>query len=246
MVLAVLGLSLLSAVALGARQGGVLRIRAMDLQNIDPMKLLGRNDDIHVASQIFDSLVILGKDDFLPKPELATSWELVDDTTWIFHLREGAMFQDDNEVFPKGQAREVVADDVAYSIQRAKELAPNLNLASITSVRAIDRYTVLVILSQAVRQVLQGHGTDGLVGMRTGKEEELFRTVADAQHADRLPIRGPADGHEANRLRVLPGQALGAPVQLIHGQEPLVVRDITQHGIQFHVRPFHERENGPV
>ncbi|MBC7092441.1 ABC transporter substrate-binding protein [Candidatus Bipolaricaulota bacterium] len=143
-VLALLGLSLLSAVALGARQGGVLRIRAMDLQNIDPMKLLGRNDDIHVASQIFDSLVILGKDDFLPKPELATSWELVDDTTWIFHLREGAMFQDDNEVFPKGQAREVVADDVVYSIQRAKELAPNLNLASITSVRAIDRYTVEV------------------------------------------------------------------------------------------------------
>ncbi|MGC9529204.1 MAG: ABC transporter substrate-binding protein [Candidatus Bipolaricaulaceae bacterium] len=135
----------LAGAGVGAQQtGGILRIRAMDLQNVDPMQLLGRNDDIHVASQVFDQLVILGKDDFQPKPELAVSWELVDDTTWIFHLRQGVTFQDGNEVFPEGEGREAVADDVVYSVNRAKEMAANLNLEGIADVRALDRYTVEV------------------------------------------------------------------------------------------------------
>lgn len=135
---------LLGASGVAQQQGGVLRIRAMDLQNIDPMQLLGRNDDIHVASQVFDQLVILSRDDFSPQPSLAKSWELVDELTWRFYLREGVMFHDGNEVFPEGESREVVADDVVFSIDRAKEMAAGINLVNVVSARAVDRYTLEV------------------------------------------------------------------------------------------------------
>ena len=121
-----------------------LRYAVGDLENIDPMDLGGRNADISVASQICDNLVFLGKDDFLPKPELAVSWEAVDDLTWIFHIREGVMFQDGNAVFAEGEARELTADDVVYSINRAKEMATYLVLGEIESATAVDRYTVEV------------------------------------------------------------------------------------------------------
>lgn len=132
---------LVGVVGLGAQTGGVLRIRALQLQNIDAHKLLGRNDDISVAYQVYDPLIHLDQN-LMPRPALAVSWEYIDDTTWIFHLRHGVMFQDGNEVFPEGQGREVVADDVVYSIYRAKELATDLDLRAIVSARAIDPYTV--------------------------------------------------------------------------------------------------------
>lgn len=156
-VIVILFLAVFSLAAISASAQQVLKISAKDLENIDPMLLLGRNDDNHVASQIFDNLVILGKDDFLPKPELAVSWESVDDTTWIFHLREGVTFQDGNEVFPEGEGREVVAEDVVYSVLRAQELASNLALSAIESVTALDRYTVEIKTSQPDPLLLDVH-----------------------------------------------------------------------------------------
>jgi len=135
----------------------VLKISVGDLENVDPMDLGGRNSDVSVASLVCDNLVFLGKDDFLPKPELAISWEAVDDYTWIFHLREGVMFQDGNAVFAEGEARELTADDVVYSIQRAKEVAVYLVLSEIESATALDRYTVEVKTSQPAPFLLDVH-----------------------------------------------------------------------------------------
>lgn len=141
--LIIVGLFLLTAATFAAepKRGGILRIQALGLQNIDAHKLLGRNDDISVAFQVYDPLVHLDAN-LMPRPGLAKSWENIDDTTWIFHLRQGVTFQDGNEVFPEGQGREVTAEDVVYSINRAKELAKDLDLRSIISVTALDRYTV--------------------------------------------------------------------------------------------------------
>ena len=132
-------------VGLGAgAQQQVLKIAVNDLEKVDPHDLGGSNPDAMVASLVCDNLVFLGKDDFLPKPELAVSWEAVDDLTWVFHIREGVMFQDGNVVFAEGEARELTADDVVYSIERAKELARNLVLDEIERATALDRYTVEV------------------------------------------------------------------------------------------------------
>jgi len=142
-MLVLVSIAIASLSAAEPQRGGVLRIHALDLQNIDAHQLLGRNDDISVAFQVYDPLIHLDAN-LMPRPGLAESWEVVDDNTWIFHLRHGVMFQDGNEVFPEGQSREVIADDVVYSINRAKELAGDLDLRAITSVRALDKYTVEV------------------------------------------------------------------------------------------------------
>ena len=76
----------------------------------------------YAASQVYNTLVRSAAaegDGFEPIPDLAESWEVSDDgTTIIFHLRQGMMFHDGNAVFPEGEGREVVADDVVYSIER--------------------------------------------------------------------------------------------------------------------------------
>lgn len=122
--------------------GGTLRIAFTGLQQLDPYKTQGNNDESNACSLIFDPLVMLSKDAFATKPYLASSWEQPDELTWRFHLRQGVMFQDDNAVFAAGQGRELVADDVVYSFNRYMDLALNASLGDIESVTAVDAYTV--------------------------------------------------------------------------------------------------------
>ena len=60
---------------------------------------------------IYDQLVAYdGPDATAFVPELATSWDILDDgTTYVFHIREGVTFHDGAALTP---------DDVAYSLQR--------------------------------------------------------------------------------------------------------------------------------
>jgi peptide/nickel transport system substrate-binding protein len=59
-------------------------------------------------AQVYESLVFLD-DDLQAIPGLAESWTTPDDTTYVFKLREGVKFHN---------GREMVADDVAFSINR--------------------------------------------------------------------------------------------------------------------------------
>jgi len=66
-------------------------------------------------------------------PGLAESWELVDDTTWRFRLREGVTFHNGNPF---------TASDVVYTIERARQsVRPGL-VRNIADVKAIDDTTV--------------------------------------------------------------------------------------------------------
>jgi len=118
-----------------------LRVAYSSIQQLDPYKS-ANNDEMNAFSLVFDPLFIIGKDDFKPVPHLAESWETTDDTTWVFHLRPGVMFQDGNDVFPDGANREVTADDVVYSINRFLNVSTSFTLGNLTSVTATDRYTV--------------------------------------------------------------------------------------------------------
>ncbi|MCZ7571331.1 MAG: ABC transporter substrate-binding protein [Ardenticatenaceae bacterium] len=87
-----------------------------------------------------------------PIPDIAESWEWKNDTTLVFHLRHGVMFQDGNEVFPEGQGREVTADDVVYSMERWATL-PGSKITSdvkdvYDSIEAVDKYTVQLNLKK--------------------------------------------------------------------------------------------------
>ena len=144
------GDTLVSLVALPAtgvmqspQKGGILRIAATTIQQLDPYKTAA-NDETNVIGLVFDPLVIIGKDGFEAKPHLAESWERPDDYTWIFHLRKGVYFQEGNAVFPKGARREVTADDVVYSINRFMNVSTAFTIGEVDEVKALDRYTVQI------------------------------------------------------------------------------------------------------
>ncbi len=66
-------------------------------------------------------------------PGLAESWEVVDDTTWRFKLREGVTFHNGNPFN---------AEDVVYTIERARaSIRPGL-VKNIASEKAVDDLTV--------------------------------------------------------------------------------------------------------
>ena len=107
--------------------------------SVDPQfYVLGPNSAM--ARNMFDGLV--NQDDRQQiQPALAETWEMVDDTTWLFHLRDGVTFHD-------GSA--FTAEDVVASINRVPLVAENSPssfttfIQDIASVEAVDPATVRI------------------------------------------------------------------------------------------------------
>ncbi|GGO36118.1 ABC transporter substrate-binding protein [Deinococcus humi] len=128
----------------GARanaDGGTLRIAFTSIRQLDPYKTGGNGDEGNIGGLVFDSLVYLDAK-ATPQPLLATSWTTPNSTTWIFNLRRGVKFQDDNPVFAKGKGREVTAEDVVYSINRFVKVTNAFSIGDIASAKATGKYTV--------------------------------------------------------------------------------------------------------
>ena len=85
-----------------------------------------------VLSNVYEPLVRRGAD-LAMEPALATDWKQVDDLTWEFNLRKGVKFQNGNAFD---------ADDVVFSLNRAKAGGIRANLASITAVEKVDDFKV--------------------------------------------------------------------------------------------------------
>lgn len=92
-----------------------------------------------IGSQIFDGLTIRDPDGKL-LPHLAVSWEMTDETTWHFKLREGVVFHD---------GKPLTAADAAFSLIRAKDV-PNSPggfrsyIGKVLEARALDDLTLEV------------------------------------------------------------------------------------------------------
>jgi peptide/nickel transport system substrate-binding protein len=91
-------------------------------------------------AQVYEGLVGLDSNLALV-PRLATTWRLVDPTTWEFKLRPNVRFHDGTPL---------TAEDVVFSLARAKtELVPAVgvahNLESVAETIAVDPHTVRVV-----------------------------------------------------------------------------------------------------
>ena len=121
----------LAATAADAR--AVKWARAADALTLDPH---AQNEGPTIAfnGQVYEALITRDNANKLV-PALATSWKLVDPTTWEFKLRQ-------NVKFHNGDA--FTADDVVFSFQRA--LAPTSDykgyLANTKEIVAVDPFTV--------------------------------------------------------------------------------------------------------
>lgn len=127
------------------QEGGILNIGLPGSpKDLDPKNRTSLYES-NIISQVCDSLIIYSNDQSEYLPSLAKSWEISDDgLEYTFHLRDDVHFQ-------KGEyqdGRLFTADDVKYSLERAKE-AKNVTLVMLDHVEVIDDFTVKCVLNEA-------------------------------------------------------------------------------------------------
>src|SRR5499427_1519455 len=134
------------------KRGGILRVRGWDPVHFDPH--LTRNFKTNTTLSFVYSKLLrhkVGPDvppgTFIVESDLATHWEAPDDTTYIFHLRHGVQWHNK----PPVNGRELVAEDVRFSLQRFLTEPGNPErqlLESVDRVEVVDRYTVKFRLNE--------------------------------------------------------------------------------------------------
>ena len=127
-------------------------IAAQDIGQLDPHFAVSTIDRI-VAAWMFNGLVRLPpgtNDPAKLEGDLAESWDTSPDgRTWTFHLRHGVQWQ--------AGFGEVTADDVVFSLKKAgdaKTSAFSSELRPVQTIEALDPYTVRLVLSQNVPNLL--------------------------------------------------------------------------------------------
>ena len=112
---------------------------AFDPQTMDP-HALALLYHVRVNTQIYEGLVNRGRD-FSIEPSLATSWSMVNATTWRFTLRRGVVFHD---------GKPFDADDAVFSIERAldKNSQRANQLRGVTGARKVDAHTIEILTAQ--------------------------------------------------------------------------------------------------
>jgi peptide/nickel transport system substrate-binding protein len=134
------------------KHGGILRVRGYDPPHFDPHLTLNVRTNA-TLSFAYSTLVRyqVGADvrpgTFTIEPHLAERWEQPDDTTYIFHLRQGVTWHNK----PPLNGRELVADDVKFTYDRFRMESANplrFTLESVDRIEVVDRYTVQFLLKE--------------------------------------------------------------------------------------------------
>jgi peptide/nickel transport system substrate-binding protein len=125
-----------------AKRGGVLRIADSPPDGIDPL-LTTSFSSLAVYEHMYNGLITQDYEMNL-QPDLAERWQISGDVkTYTFYLRKGVKFHN---------GRELVADDVVYSLGRLLDPKTQAPLAgyysSIDKVEAVDQYTVKITLKE--------------------------------------------------------------------------------------------------
>ena len=101
-----------------------------DVSHLDPHYSTGASD-VNVYFNLYDNLVM--RDEHLNlAPGLAMSWQLVNDKTWQFKLRQGVVFHNGDPF---------TAEDVKFSLERA--IADNPRTSVYAALNTIERIDIL-------------------------------------------------------------------------------------------------------
>lgn len=139
-----LGGALAAALVAGTMLGGTASAQTLTMglragpDSIDPhWSTLGSQAE--ALRHIFDTIV-MADENLQLKPGIATSWKVVDDTTWEFKIREGVKFHDGSEL---------TAEDVKFSIDRIPVVTGPMSMTIYTKqvkeTKVVDKYTLHVI-----------------------------------------------------------------------------------------------------
>jgi peptide/nickel transport system substrate-binding protein len=134
------------------KRGGTLSLRLWDPPHFDPDLIVSYKT--HVLYSFTHSRLVKHRagpsvqpGTFSIEGDLAESWTQPNDTTYVFRLRRGVRWQPK----PPVNGRELVADDVVYSVERFRSVKGNANasmLNAVDKVEALDRYTVRFMLAE--------------------------------------------------------------------------------------------------
>ncbi len=134
------------------KRGGILRVRGFDPPHFDPHLTISFKTHT-TLSFVYSKLVRhkVGAEvqpgTFIVEPDLAERWEAPDDTTYIFHLRQGVKWHNK----PPVNGRELVAEDVKFTYDRFLTEPGNANrylLDPVDRIEVVDRYTVKFLLKE--------------------------------------------------------------------------------------------------
>jgi peptide/nickel transport system substrate-binding protein len=140
-------LGLTAALLLGTSPGGAApEGKVVIAQGVDPTTLDPQWHEetpaYNVLLNIYDTLLFRDRD-LKIVPWLATSWKLVNPTTWEFKLRQGVKFHN---------GEDFDAEAAKFSLDRLRD--PELknrqasNLRLVSSVEVVDRYTIRIVTSK--------------------------------------------------------------------------------------------------
>ena len=121
--------------------------KAQEAQGFDPA-LVTAVSSFQLMAPVYDQLVRFDADN-QPQPMLAESWENLDDTTFVFTLRQGVTFHD---------GKPLTSADVKFSFDRIMDPATNSVWVSqfepISAIETPDERTVRVLLKQPYGPIL--------------------------------------------------------------------------------------------
>jgi peptide/nickel transport system substrate-binding protein len=142
------------ALAQAPRRGGTISLRLWDPPHWDLHAPGGLSYKLHTALTFTHSRLVKPKagpnvqpGTFPLEGDLAESWTQPNDTTYIFKLRRGVKWHPK----PPVNGRELVADDVVYTVNRFMTTKGNANafmLGSLDKAEAVDKYTVKFTLKE--------------------------------------------------------------------------------------------------
>jgi peptide/nickel transport system substrate-binding protein len=130
LILPLMTLALVFGLALLAAARDLVIGQGTDVSILDPHYSTSASD-VNVFFNLYDNLVL--RDENLDlTPGLATSWQMLDDKTWQFKLREGVVFHNGDRFS---------AEDVQFSLERA--IAENPRTSVFAALNTIERVDVL-------------------------------------------------------------------------------------------------------
>jgi peptide/nickel transport system substrate-binding protein len=169
------------------KRGGILRVRGFDPPHFDP-HIATANFTQSTLSFVYSKLVRhkVGADvppgAFIVEPDLAERWEELDDTTYVFYLRQGVKWHNK----PPVNGRELVADDIKFTYDRFMTEKANGNrylLDSVDRIEVVDRYTVKFLLKEPFvwfLSVLAYPTSTWIVAPEVGQQYGDFKKVETA------------------------------------------------------------------
>src|SRR5438046_6210124 len=181
-----------SADAQTPKRGGVLRIAEREAPSLDPHLSISFLTHSYV-SLAYSQLVRFpngpeqkSPTDFSILPDLAEKWTVSKDgKVYTFTLRKGVRFHQK----PPVNGREVVADDVKYSLERFMAKSGfATRFEPVSSIDVIDRHTVRVTLKEPYAPFLNHLANSSFCAILPREAEEKFK---DFNHPDAVIGTGP-------------------------------------------------------